>query len=505
LSCAASKRACAPGRLRRALLALLGGLLLSLGSPAAAAALPPQGVYEQCGPASHGESKCLDRLSQIRAGGFEAVLNYTQWYATAEQLQAYADRAHELGLKLIWPLNAKAWRDGTDLKSYYRYLGPDCPCSDNDGFMRWVIGLVKDHPATWGYYVGDEVDPAEHDRVKALSDRVKALDPAHPHIYVSFENTGTLGNNLRPFADVADVLAADSYPIAYESLETVGPVAEQVQAIADQSGRASGMVLQAFSWTQYPQVQLPGRWPTRTEMVRMRDLALAYSRPSLLLWYSYFDVQRSDDPAGHWADLRAAAFAGPPPDTAIVTGPAATSAESSATFSFASASASGFECRLDGSAWTACSSPQTYSGLADGPHSFTVRGVASNGQVDPIPASWSWEVALDRAAPLLRVGGSRRQRVLKRRRLTLSVRANEAASVTVAVRRTSTASRFPKVTQTLAPGATRRVRLRVSRSTLRQIRRVLSHRDWMTVTVVVTARDLAGNLRSATRRIRLIR
>ena len=39
----------------------------------------------------------------------------------------------------------------------------------------------------------------------------------------------------------------------------------------------------------------------------MRDQALL-SSPNMILWFSYFNVQTSDNPAGHWADLKAAAF-----------------------------------------------------------------------------------------------------------------------------------------------------------------------------------------------------
>jgi hypothetical protein len=42
----------------------------------------------------------------------------------------------------------------------------------------------------------------------------------------------------------------------------------------------------------------------------MLQLALANSRPQLVLWYSYFDIARSDNPSGHWADLVAAAGLG---------------------------------------------------------------------------------------------------------------------------------------------------------------------------------------------------
>ena len=146
------------GWARPALLALLGCIAaLTLWGPArASAALPPQGVYEQCAPAS---DDCGPRLQAIADAGFQYVLNYTAWYGSAEQVRNYADEAQAVGLKVIWPLNDHAWRDGTNLRSYYRYLGPDCPCSTNAEFKQWALGLVKDHPATWGFYVGDELSP----------------------------------------------------------------------------------------------------------------------------------------------------------------------------------------------------------------------------------------------------------------------------------------------------------------------------------------------------------
>jgi uncharacterized repeat protein (TIGR01451 family) len=86
------------------------------------------------------------------------------------------------------------------------------------------------------------------------------------------------------------------------------------------------------------------------------------------------------------------------PDTTIGSGPAASTASSSATFDFAS-STSGvtFECRLDGAAsFTACSDPATFGGLSEAAHTLEVRAVYS-GVADPSPASWAW--AVDMTAP----------------------------------------------------------------------------------------------------------
>lgn len=81
------------------------------------------------------------------------------------------------------------------------------------------------------------------------------------------------------------------------------------------------------------------------------------------------------------------------PETTITSGPAGTTTERSATFSFASdAGAASFECSLDGTAFAACASPKGYSALAAGTHTFRVRAVDPAGNRDASPASRSWTV-----------------------------------------------------------------------------------------------------------------
>src|SRR5207302_9260212 len=82
-----------------------------------------------------------------------------------------------------------------------------------------------------------------------------------------------------------------------------------------------------------------------------------------------------------------------PPDTIITAAPPALSNSRSASFSFTATEAgSSFACRLDASAFTACASPQSYSGRADGSHTFPVRATDTAGNTDPTPASYTWTV-----------------------------------------------------------------------------------------------------------------
>jgi acid phosphatase type 7 len=89
-----------------------------------------------------------------------------------------------------------------------------------------------------------------------------------------------------------------------------------------------------------------------------------------------------------------------PPETTITSGPTGTVSAQDASFAFSSSEAgSTFQCRLDGAAWAACTSPKLYSGLLGGPHRFEVRATDGAGNVDPTLAFREWTVALTQPPP----------------------------------------------------------------------------------------------------------
>ena len=81
------------------------------------------------------------------------------------------------------------------------------------------------------------------------------------------------------------------------------------------------------------------------------------------------------------------------PDTAITSGPTASTTSTSASLTFTSTEASSsFECQLDSGSWAACASPKAYYVMALGTHTFSVRARDAAGNLDPSPAVRQWTI-----------------------------------------------------------------------------------------------------------------
>jgi hypothetical protein len=179
--------------------------------------------------------------------------------------------------------------------------------------MRYAITTVAHDAATWGYYIGDEVTKSETPAVAQLAARVRTLAPALPLLaVVSAWQPGSLAGTLAAVAPYVDALGVDEYPIGTGvPVSDIGTTVGELQRISALHGISSVAVLQAFDWGQYPAEDptTTPRWPTRMEMRQERSEATLHGTPALILWYSFYDIWRSPNPAQHWGDLASAALA----------------------------------------------------------------------------------------------------------------------------------------------------------------------------------------------------
>ena len=87
----------------------------------------------------------------------------------------------------------------------------------------------------------------------------------------------------------------------------------------------------------------------------------------------------------------------PPAAPTIGTKPENPSNSSNPTFTFTGEEGATFQCKLDGSSFSSCASPKTYSDVADGSHTFTVRQTDRAGNVSMSTATYTWTI--DTIAP----------------------------------------------------------------------------------------------------------
>jgi hypothetical protein len=141
-----------------------------------------------------------------------------------------------------------------------------------------------------------------------------------------------------------------------------------------------------------------------------------------------FDVKAVADLAGNAGApaSRTWAIDTAPPNTSIVSAPSALSNTASPGFDLSSTESGSFECSLDGAAFATCSDPKTYSGLADGAHTFQARALDGAGNADATPAAHSWTI--DATAPNTTIGPTQPAALTTATSATFDFSSNEAGT-----------------------------------------------------------------------------
>lgn len=303
-------------------IALLAALRLAP-QPASVVAAGPvvQGIYDFA-PITAGDYQ--RRLADIADAGFKVVLNYSvlagfdpSGFGTLQDIIDYADAAQAKGLQVIWSLKDEQWRDGTDRVVSFGVLARHLRANTSEEVVSKLIAVLKGHAATWGYYVADEAEDDEASRVEALVEIIRSVDRDHPTLTIHTSNQFRFGK-MQAFAAAANWMGIDDYPVGRTCEPWEKALANHSQRIREAFAWVKGqnkpfvVVLQAHDFNLYPDldqqwIQCP-RWPSEGEMRDMRQAALTQSQPSLILWYSYFDVIKHPDHTVQWQALIRAAF-----------------------------------------------------------------------------------------------------------------------------------------------------------------------------------------------------
>jgi len=244
------------------------------------ASVPMSGIYDACSysdPKNTPLPDCDDRLTALQQGGFQVVLNYWSASMTVDENLKYADKAQSLGMQVIWNLSAHILTLDQKLE---------------------LVQATSSHPATWGYYIGDEVRPEDRWQVAQLSGAVRSMT-RKPLMYVSRPNPSL----MKPFRKLADYVGPDSYP--YGPFDP--PTCQTSSWASKMAPRNPVMVLQAYSWSiDFP--DFSPDWPNAGEMRQMRNQATRCGNPKLLMWFCFHCItDYNPNPDSYWRQLAWAA------------------------------------------------------------------------------------------------------------------------------------------------------------------------------------------------------
>ena len=131
----------------------------------------------------------------------------------------------------------------------------------------------------------------------------------------------------------------------------------------------------------------PGAWATCESPLHLTGLSSGTRKLEVRAVDSAGNASTGSGIASHtWTTI------GGTPDTTI-TGSSKTGTTASFGFNSAGNPLATFECKLDSGAFSACTSPKTYTGLSTGSHTFSVRATNQVGSTDASPATNTWSVS----------------------------------------------------------------------------------------------------------------
>src|SRR6266568_5105758 len=249
------------------------------------------GMYEIISP-DLGQSIYGPRLDRIAAAGFKIVINYALLYGSTANMIAYINYAKSKSVRVAIALNSVCSPISGNLSVQYptMYTEAGSPGTTAfNAFGTYVVNQVKNLPGTWGYYIADEPQDANHATVKSFHDTIVALDATKPILIICDSDTGTSGISnfwsvhTVTWADCCSVGGDDFYPLGLTGRsDDMGTVSAATQSYCNAHSINSAIVLQAFNFHSYT--------PKLIDMLAMLNHCLSHMTPKLVLWYSYQNI-----------------------------------------------------------------------------------------------------------------------------------------------------------------------------------------------------------------------
>lgn len=219
----------------------------------------------------------LETPAKIANEGINVVIPYTG-KSGIQEVKAYLDRAAAAKLKVIVEIPRKAVRVGKTQE------------------VIEFVGQLKEHPATFGWYLYDEPDfvRLSPNILGRLYQSIKTEDREHP-VAIAF----TKLERVEPYLKALDIVMFSKYPCNYNEPEFTGlqdgifaKVAENAALVA-QNKSQFWFILQSYGEDKYGRpTKFNKRLPTAAEQKYMLYSAVLAKANGLLFWSHYLSQQK---------------------------------------------------------------------------------------------------------------------------------------------------------------------------------------------------------------------